>query len=390
MRYSAKAAYHPKGKAMNWQYMQPVEIIFGCGKTAELGEICSRRGYEKGVLVCDPFFAQNGLSEKLISDSGNRISAVFSDVTANPRAIEADACAALMRETGADFAIALGGGSAIDCAKAACMLATGSLPASAHHTGGIPIPGKSLPLIAVPTTAGTGSEATGVAVLTDEEKGVKAPIGHPCLFPKIALIDPELTVSMPPFVTAVSGLDALSHALEGFWSRGHQPICDAVALEAARTIFAHLPSAFSDGANLEAREKMCEASFMAGLAFALPKTAAAHAISFPLTNVYGLPHGEACAFTLDSLCVINAEAENGRLNNFAKKLGFGNAAEMGARISQMKREMGLRCTLADAGIPLDALSELAHLSKHPNLDNNPVALDEKALIALFAGKADEK
>ena len=390
MRYSAKAAYHPKGKAMNWQYMQPVEIIFGCGKIDELCEICSHRGYEKGVLVCDPFFVQNGLSEKVVSASRNRITAIFSDVTANPRTSEADACATLMRETGADFAIALGGGSAMDCAKAACMLATDNLSASAYHTGGTPISGKSIPLIAVPTTAGTGSEVTGVAVLTDEKKGVKAPIGHPCLFPKIALIDPELTVSMPPFVTAVSGLDALSHALEGFWSRGHQPICDAIALEAARTIFEYLPRTFSDGTDLEAREKMCEASLMAGLSFALPKTAASHAISFPLTNVYGLPHGEACAFTLDSLCTINAEAENGRLNDFARKLGFENAAEMGGRISQMKREMGLRCTLTEAGIPFEALSELAKLSKHPNLDNNPVALDEQALISLFAGKADAK
>ncbi len=373
---------------MNWNYTQPVEIIFKTGGLNELGALCTARGYSTGVLVCDPFFVGSGLADRTVAASGGRLVAIYSDVTPNPRTTEVDACAALLRKTGADFAVALGGGSSIDCAKAACAIAGAAKPVAAYHTGGTALPGNGLPLVAVPTTAGTGSEATSVAVLTDPDKGTKAPLGHPSLFPKIALIDPALTVSLPPYVTAYSGLDALSHALESFWSRGHQPICDAVALSAARLVFEWLPCAYTNGADITAREKMCEASILAGLAFALPKTAASHAISYPLTNVYGIPHGEACAFTLDSLCVINAGAEGGRLNVFARQLGFADASAMGTRIEEMKKSMGMRCTLEAAGIPKGDLPKLAQLSKHPNLDNNPVALDEAALIQLFLSKAE--
>ena len=152
-------------------------------------------------------------------------------------------------------------------------------------------------------------------------------------------------------------------------------------------MFDWLPAAVENGADMAAREKMCEASVIAGLSFALPKTAASHAISFPLTNVWGIPHGEACAFTLGALCRINAEAENGRLDRFASALGFRDAAAMGARIDEMKRTFGLRCTLSDAGIALSDLKRLAQLSEHPNLHNNPVALDQDALVALFRSLA---
>jgi len=370
---------------MNWTYIQPVEIRMQTGGLRALGGILAERGYERGILVCDPFFA-GGLADRVIGCANGRITGVYSGVTPNPRVREVDACAKALRDAGAQFAVALGGGSAMDCAKAACAIARTGESAALFHTGGVKLPGDSIPLIAAPTTAGTGSEVTMVAVLTDDEKGVKAPLGHPSLFPKLALIDPELTLSLPPKATASTALDALSHALEGFWSRGHQPICDALALHAARKVFENLPKALADGGDITAREALSEASVIAGLAFALPKTAASHAISFPLTNVYGLPHGEACAFTLDSLCEINAEAEGGRLNEFARQLGFESAAAIGARIAQLKKLSGMRSTLREAGIPVSALPELVRLCHHPNLDNNPVPLADEDLMRLFLSK----
>jgi alcohol dehydrogenase len=371
---------------MNWTYVQPVEIRMRSGALRALGDILKERGYDRGVLVCDPFFAKSGLAEAVIGYADGRIAGVYSDVTPNPRVREVDECARALRDADAQFAVALGGGSAMDCAKAACAIARTGQSAAIFHTGGVKLPGDAIPLIAVPTTAGTGSEVTMVAVLTDDVKNVKAPLGHPSLFPKLALIDPELTLSLPPKATASTALDALSHALEGFWSRGHQPICDALALHAARKVFEALPKVLADGGDLAAREALCEASVIAGLAFALPKTAASHAISFPLTNVYGLPHGEACAFTLDSLCGINAEAEGGRLNDFARNLGFDEAHAMGARIAALKKLSGMRSTLKDAGIPVSALPELVRLSHHPNLDNNPVPLSDEDLMRLFLSK----
>ncbi len=370
---------------MRWTYSQPVEVVFEFGAIQQLDALCAARGYRKAVLICDPYFAKSGLADKLKEYSGGRIAAVYAEVTPNPRVTEVDKSAELLREVGADFGIALGGGSAIDCAKMACAISTSGFSAYELHSGekNLNQCGGGLPLIVIPTTAGTGSEVTSVAVLTDDDRGVKAPINHPSLFPKLAIIDPELTISLPPQVTAASGLDALSHALEGFWSKGHQPICDAMALHAARLVFDNLLTAYTNGGDVNARERMCEASLIAGLAFALPKTAASHAISFPLTNKYGLPHGEACAFTLDKLCVINAEAEDGRLNDFAAKLGFKNAAEMAERIASIKKQTGMRTTLADAKIGDCEIGELVKFSKHPNLANNPVALDDNALKELF-------
>ena len=374
---------------MSWNYVQPVEIIFETGGIKKLDDYLSRYGYSCGVLICDPFFASNGFADKIAEYSGDRIKEVYSEVTPNPQVDQVDKACEMIKRNDANFVIAFGGGSAIDCAKLGCALAVTDSTAREIHTGAKALTGGSVPLIAVPTTAGTGSEVTSVSVLSDPERHVKAPVGHASLFPKIALIDPELTLSVPAQVTASTGLDVLSHALEGFWSKNHQPICDAVALSAARLVFENLFAAYEDGSNLLAREKMCEASVMAGLAFCMPKTAASHAISFPLTNVYGMPHGEACAFTLDSLCAINAEVEDGRLNKFAVELGFENAKAMGDEITQLKKAMGMKTTLREAGIPSDKLFELVQLCHHPNLDNNPVALSDDDLMLLFKSKTGE-
>jgi len=368
---------------MNWSYSQPVEIYFESGAVKKLSQIIDNRGWRKGVLVCDPFFMRSGFSHEIEKYSGGKITAIYSDITPNPHVEEVDACAELIRKTGADFAVSLGGGSSLDCAKAACAVAHTGLSISAYHTGGKKLEGRGIPLIAVPTTAGTGSEVTCVSVLSDAKKGVKAPMANSYLYPALAVIDPELTISVPKQVTASTGLDALSHALEGFWSKNHQPICDALALHAARLVIDNLLPAYENGNNLFAREKMCEASVIAGLAFTLPKTAASHACSFPLTSVYGLPHGEACAFTLDLLCSINASAEDGRLNKFAQQLSFKDADHLGQFITQLKRKTKMRCTLEEAGIIEDDLNDLAIKCHHPNMLNNPVELDDAAIIKMF-------
>lgn len=368
---------------MEWIYEQPVEIIFKTGGASNIESLLGDKGWNRGVLVCDPFFAQNGLAKKICESSGGRILEVFSDITPNPRVEDVNRCADIMRKCSADFAIALGGGSSMDCAKAACGIALTDDTIEAYHTGGKKLTQEVLPLVAIPTTAGTGSEVTCVSVLSDMTKGIKAPIANSKLYPKVAIIDPELTYSVPPKVTASTGLDVISHALEGFWSKNHQPICDALALHAARLGFKYLEAAYNNGNDVVAREKMCEASVIAGLAFTLPKTAASHACSFPLTNTYHIPHGEACAFTLDLLCEINAEAEGGRVNDFAKDIGFENAAAMGKRIREMKKAMGMKITLADAGIDIKDIDSLAEKCKHPNILNNPVPMGTEEIKKMF-------
>ena len=197
--------------------------------------------------------------------------------------------------------------------------------------------------------------------------------------PCAAIVDTEITHSVPPRTTMNTGLDALAHALEGYWSVNHQPISDLMAIEAVRTILANLETAWREPDNLEARSRMAYASLLGGLSFALPKTAACHACSYPLSEDYHLPHGEACAFTLDSFVRINADE---RLEALCCAVGLSGTAELADRIRSLKEMAGLRMRLADLG-EVD-LEKLCHdCAVHPLMNNNPVKLSTEQLRKMF-------
>lgn len=366
-----------------WIYEQPVEIQFGTGILNHLKEILEKKNLDEGILICQDVFVESGLVERLLRLSGGRIKTVFSQVDNNPTVVNVDSCAKMIRDVGAKFVVALGGGSVLDCSKASATLATVDESIVSYHDTGKELPKTKLPLIALPTTAGTGSEVTCIAVLSNHDNGKKAPINSRNFYPDLAIIDSELTHSMPSFVTASTGIDVLCHAIEGFWSKGHQPICDALALHAARLVYLYLERAYNNPNDVIAREKMAEASVIAGLAFTLPKTTACHAISFPLTTLYNIPHGEGCAMTLDKLIRINADSENGRLHTFAKNLGFKDAYDMADTTLVLKKAIGLRTDLKAFNLTDEAIEELIIKSEHPNLYNNPVELTQEMLRELF-------
>ena len=240
---------------MNWDFELPVKIRFGRGRAAEAVELTRDMG--EGMLICDRFLADSA-ALRLAELSQGRIRRIYSDVSPNPTVEEVDRCCAVIKSLGCRYIIAMGGGSVMDLAKAASVMAFGDVGAAEYHTRGKPLPENNIPVFAVPTTAGTGSEVTCVSVLTGAAG--KAPLAHPRFYADTAIIDPELTISVPPGVTAATGLDVLSHALEGYWSRNHQPICDAAAMHAARLVFLNLPAAYQNPRDIDAREKMCEAS----------------------------------------------------------------------------------------------------------------------------------
>ena len=366
-----------------WDYLQPVKIRFGEGRVSEIRQLAQDLGCSNGLLVADPFFAKSGLADKIVAQSEGTLTSIFSEVSPNPDVTEVDSCAKMIRDKKIEFVVALGGGSAMDLAKAAASVCKTNESIRVYHGTGVAIKGEHLPLIAVPTTAGTGSEVTCVSVLTDHANGKKSPIVSDNFFPTFAIIDPELTYSMPPKVTAGTGIDVLAHALEGFWSKGHQPICDACALHAADLVFKYLFRAYENPEDKEARAKMCEASVVAGLAFTLPKTTASHACSFPLTNIHHIPHGEACGLTLDYFAKINAKAEDGRLDEFARRLGFENTEDMAEAIHELKAKMGLRNNLADLNLTDEQVAELVQISRHPNLYNNPVDITDEMLDEMY-------
>ena len=359
---------------MNWIYKQPVEIVFGVG---ELGCVAQRLGNaKKALVITNSFFADNENVKRVIAELG---AAVFAEVSENPDVSEVNRCSRLIREIKSDVIIAIGGGSVIDLAKAASAR-VGDIR-EYHGTGKLLPEKENVSVIAVPTTAGTGSEVTNVSVLTDRETGKKCPIVSDGFFPRLAVIDPLLTVSMPPKVTASTGIDVLCHAIEGYWSKGHQPICDEFAVCAAKKVFRWLRIAYEQPENIEARINMAQASMFAGLAFSLPKTTASHACSFPLTSIYGIPHGEACGLTLDFFTRVNSVDR--RTAELAQRLEFSSADDLADRIYELKKQIGLRVGLSDLNLSENRIRELVKKSHHPNLLNNPIEITDEILYSLY-------
>lgn len=372
---------------MQWEFNLPVKLVFGSGKRNDLAKYIDEIGGSRGVLVCGNSFCKNGVADEFLRLGGGKIVEIFSDIRPNPTTDNVNDCVRLMREVDADFAVALGGGSPMDCCKAACAIVRGDDKIEPYHSLGKPISAKeAIPMIAVTTTSGTASEVTNISVLTDINKNLKQPMNDPAMYPKIAVIDPELTLTVPPQVTASTGLDVLSHAIESYWSTLNQPICSACSIYAARLVFEWLEKAYTEPENLTAREKMAEASIVAGVAFSHPRTTGSHACSFPLTNIYGIPHGEACAFTLDYFVKFNAKhADNdGRLDALAKDCGFDSTYEMADEISAMKKRMGMRSRLSEIGCTSDEqIAELTKKSMSMLMKRNPIELSESDIGEMY-------
>ena len=372
---------------MNWEFNLPVKLAFGNNRHEQIFDYICEIGGEVGVLVCSRSFAGNGLADKLVKLSCGKIKAVFSDIRPNPTTDNVNACVDVMRSIGADFAVALGGGSPMDCCKAACAIAKGDDKIEAYHSGGKAISAdEAIPMIAVTTTSGTASEVTNISVLTDLAKNLKQPMNDPAMYPKIAVIDPVLTLTVPPQITASTGLDVLSHAIESYWATLNQPICSACSVYAARLVFEYLERAYNHPDDLLAREKMAEASIVAGVAFSHPRTTGSHACSFPLTNIYGVPHGEACAFTLDYFVKFNAKHadEDGRITAFARDCGFDTPDAMADEIAAMKRRMSMRTNLSQIGCTTDEqIRELTQKSMSMLMKRNPIELTEENIYNMY-------
>lgn len=372
---------------MQWEFNLPVKLVFGSGKRNDLAKYIDEIGGSRGVLVCGNSFCKNGVADEFLRLGTGKIVEIFSDIRPNPTTDNVNDCVRLMREVDADFAVALGGGSPMDCCKAACAIVKGDDNIEPYHSLGKPISAKeAIPMIAVTTTSGTASEVTNISVLTDINKNLKQPMNDPAMYPKIAVIDPELTLTVPPQVTASTGLDVLSHAIESYWSTLNQPICSACSIYAARLVFEWLEKAYTEPENLTAREKMAEASIVAGVAFSHPRTTGSHACSFPLTNIYGIPHGEACAFTLDYFVKFNAKHadSDGRLDALAKDCGFDSAYEMADEISAMKKRMGMRSRLSEIGCTSDEqIAELTKKSMSMLMKRNPIELSESDIGEMY-------
>jgi len=280
---------------------------------------------------------------------------VFSDVEADPCVETVDRGARMMREFGADAALALGGGSPMDCAKAVCLMQANEGSIRDYIHGSRPVSSPARPLVCIPTTAGTGSEVTAAAVTTDRESGEKIGLSHDSMMPVTALVDPELHIDMPPSLTASTGLDALCHAIEAFTGIAADPISDSLCMQAIRMIGHNLCRAFANGRDIEARSRMALASLMAGAGFTNASLGLVHGIAHCLGAMYGVPHGVANALMLPHVMEFNAMAAPEKFSEIAVALGE-DVSELSLRDASLRAASRVRQMCVDLRMPLSLRS----------------------------------
>jgi alcohol dehydrogenase len=370
------------------------KISFGRGALASLGDKIRHYGARRCLLVADPALAQNGAVDRIrgIVDACGAAMECFVGVEPEPYLDNADQAAELGRQTGAELVVGLGGGSAMDTAKAAAVLITNPGPAE-RYVGLNLVPGPGLPTIMIPTTAGTGSEVTFTAVFTNRQTKAKGGINSPHLYPTQALIDPELTLGLPPDVTAYTGMDALTHAIESFTSKSAHVFTEALSLTAIRLISSNLRRAVFHGDDIQARENMLMGSVLGGLGLALSGVGAAHALAYPLGGYYRVPHGLANAMLIGRVMAFNAPAAEQAMAMIAKSMGepveglpLRSAAEAAAdAVKTLCDDVGIPARLSDIGIPEADIPKLveAALKVTRPVENNPRFLGPREATMIY-------
>lgn len=373
---------------VGWTFHNPVAVKFGAG-CALVG--VGKLPYRRMLLVTTAGMTRRGAVQGLREVCNGAIAAVHDGVVPNPEMSVLDALAVRYRSGGFDALVALGGGSALDTAKILNVLlsAPTTFTLRAHFIEGKPIPeAPALPVIAIPTTAGTGSEVTPFATVWDASAGRKYSLAHPRMFPALALLDPDLTRDLPWEVTLATGLDALCQAFESIWNRNANPITVGFAMRSVRLAWPALQEGRALMASPMLRAELMEASLLAGLAISHTRTALCHSMSYPITARFGLPHGLACAFTMPAVLRLNAAADDGRLAALAAQQGFASMPQFAAALESLLTTCGLDGFLAAYGLTAERVRALVPEMYHPDrADNNlrPAGLDDIRVV--LAGAA---
>ncbi|MEM6382836.1 MAG: iron-containing alcohol dehydrogenase [Pseudomonadota bacterium] len=372
----------------NWSY--PTAIRFGAGRIEELGQACRELGIQRPLLVTDRGLADLPITmraQALLGDAGLN-TVLFADVDPNPTGENAVAGVDAYRAGEHDGVVAFGGGSALDLGKAVAFMAGQTRPiwdfedigdwwtrANAEMIA---------PILAVPTTAGTGSEVGRASVITNTENQEKKIIFHPRMLPSVVICDPELTIGMPPAITAGTGMDAFAHCLEAYCSPHYHPMSQGIALEGMRLVLGNLRTAYAQPYDLEARAHMMSAAAMGATAFQ-KGLGAIHALSHPIGAVHHTHHGTTNAVVMRAVLAFNRPAIEERIVRAAAYLGIkGGFDGFDAYIASLLSELGIPTNLAALGISdpdIDALTDAA--LRDPSCGGNPVAMDRQNTRALL-------
>lgn len=357
------------------------EFVFGPGAIGLTGRYAANFGARKVLVVTDAGVAEQGIAAKLcdiLRDAGIS-SVLFSELSQNPRSEEVMAGAQRYDSQGCDVIIALGGGSPMDCAKGIGIVSTNKKNVLEFEgIDNVPIPGP--PLICLPTTAGTAADISQFSIITDRRQKIKKAIISKTMVPDVALIDPELTVSMDSELTACTGMDALVHAIEAYVSTANSPITDLHALDAMQRIVAHLAVAQQRPGDVAIRGELALASLEAGMAFSNASLGAVHAMAHSCGALLDLKHGECNAILLDHVVGYNFDSAAGRYCNIAKIFGLpvdtmtndGVKEELILAIQRLKHSVGIKNGLAARGVTAAELASLAGKAmKDPCMVTNP-------------------
>jgi alcohol dehydrogenase class IV len=366
-------------------FAAPERVIFGAGSVRSLGEEVRRLGRRPLVVTGRQALAQAGVTGRILEvlRAAGADAAVFAEVEPEPDLQTADRCREALRRHGADLVIGLGGGSALDVAKVAAALAREGEPTRTFHQGRPPGPG-GLPIIALPTTGGTGSEMTNNGVLSDRAARYKASIRHAALLPRVALVDPELALACPPRVTAASGVDALVQAIESYFSVHATPMTEALSLRAVEELAAALPAVVEHGGRLDLRTRAAWGSAMAGLALSNARLGVVHGMAHPIGVRCEAPHGLVCGVLLPAALDFNRPAAPEKYRALATLVGRDPAAYA----LDLLAGCGLPATLASYGLgsaDFDAIAEETLASGSTKANPRPVT---KADVVALLEKVD--
>ncbi|WP_171207773.1 MULTISPECIES: iron-containing alcohol dehydrogenase [unclassified Ruegeria] len=372
----------------NWSY--PTAIKFGAGRIKELPEACAAAGIKRPLLVTDKGLADLPITAATLDilEAAGLGRGLFSDVDPNPNEQNLDAGVTAYKAGGHDGVIAFGGGSGLDLGKMVAFMSGQTRPVWDFEDIGDwwtrADADAIAPIIAVPTTAGTGSEVGRASVITNSQTHAKKIIFHPKVLPSVVICDPELTVGMPKFITAGTGLDAFAHCVEAFSSPHYHPMSQGIALEGMRLVKDYLPRAYADGTDIEARAQMMSAAAMGATAFQ-KGLGAIHAMSHPIGAVFNTHHGTTNAVCMPAVLDFNAPAIADRFQQAAAYLGIeGGFDGFRAFVQEFNDALGIPRTLSDLGVTEGAIPELVKGAiTDPSCGGNPIELTEDNLTALF-------
>ncbi|MBM4329873.1 MAG: iron-containing alcohol dehydrogenase [Deltaproteobacteria bacterium] len=355
---------------LNFNFHIPTRIVFGEGALKETVKEMDSLGMRQALVVTDVTLKDTPMVKSLLDHLGNKAASLYAEAIPDSSVEVVNRGAQVFCEARADGLISIGGGSTMDTTKAIGVLAKKGKNDLKEFLGFSKVGEPIVPHIAIPTTSGTASEVTMFATIKDHETKIKNLMSDPFLIPRVAILDPLLTVGLPPVMTAATGMDAMSHAVESFHARGYEPIADGLALQAIRLIVQYLPRCLEKGDDVEARGMQAIASTMAGMAFQNALVGCVHGMAHALGGMYGLHHGLANAILLSHGIRFNMPVSAHRYRQVGEALGLdpggkndAEIGEMAARaIENFTRQLGLPQRLSQVNIPKDNLGEVAKLA----------------------------